>query len=176
MEVKLIVAEGKAKGRVIPLPPTIFLIGRGPQCHLRPHCLYVSKLYCGIAGWAGKLVVRDFKSVNGTFVNDTRVEGEVRIKDGDTLRVGDLLFTFSVKLDSDAAHPVQVVREGDVRWLMDTPADSGLLRRPKTLIHQVDELLEETVVAASQGDLSAGQFLRDYFHKPKDSGAALPPP
>src|SRR5262249_47976308 len=62
MEVKLVVETGSARGRVIPLPTTVFTIGRGSKCHLRPHSLEVSKLHCAIAHWAGKVSVRDLKS------------------------------------------------------------------------------------------------------------------
>src|SRR5437660_171217 len=97
MDVRLIVTTGKARGREVPLPSTIFVIGRGPRCHLRPHCPSVSKLHCAIARWAGKLVVRDLKSHNGTFLNSARVVGEARAHDGDVLRVGSLTFTFRVQ-------------------------------------------------------------------------------
>ncbi len=88
MEVKLLVLEGKHKDREIPLPETIFLIGRDKQCHLRPHCQLVSKLHCAIAAWAGKVRVRDLKSRNGTFLNGQPVQGEVLVGDGDRLQVG----------------------------------------------------------------------------------------
>jgi pSer/pThr/pTyr-binding forkhead associated (FHA) protein len=170
MEVKLVVAEGKAKGRVIPLPPTVVLIGRGSQCHLRPHCPLVSKLHCAIARWAGKVVVRDLKSANGTFVNDHRVRGEVRIGDGDRLRVGSLAFTFQVKADGEDVMPVQIVREGDVRWLLDSPDDSATLRKPHTHCFEVAELLREGSSPPKPNStviLSAGEHLRDYVKKPR---------
>jgi pSer/pThr/pTyr-binding forkhead associated (FHA) protein len=167
MEVKLVVAQGKAKGRVIPLPPTVFLIGRGNQCHLRPHCTLVSKLHCGIARWAGKVVVRDLKSANGTFVNDQRVQGEVRIHDGDRLRVGSLTFTFQVKVNEEDL-PVQVVREGDLRWLLEAPEDSAALKTSDTHCYEMAELLREGAPKpSSKVSVSAGQFLRDYVKKPK---------
>jgi pSer/pThr/pTyr-binding forkhead associated (FHA) protein len=168
MEVKLEVAQGKAKGREIPLPPTVFLIGRGNQCHLRPHCQLVSKLHCAIACWAGKVVVRDLKSANGTFVNDQRVKGEARISNGDTLRVGSLTFTFRVNVENEMDKPVQVVRRGDVRWLLES-ADDPAVRTADTGSFDVTELAQQaatTAAAASKGTLSAGQYLHDYFHKP----------
>jgi pSer/pThr/pTyr-binding forkhead associated (FHA) protein len=170
MEVKLIVADGKAKGRVIPLPPTVFLIGRGTQCHLRPHCTRVSKLHCGIAQWAGKVVVRDLKSVNGTFVNDQRIQGEVRIHDGDRLRVGSLSFTFQVKVAGEDLLPIQVVREDDVRWLLDSPDASGSLKASDTLCSETVEVHHEGAASSkpsSKPSVSAGQFLRDYVKKSK---------
>jgi pSer/pThr/pTyr-binding forkhead associated (FHA) protein len=171
MEVKLVVAEGVAKGRVIPLPPTVFLIGRGPQCHLRPHCTLVSKLHCAIARWAGKVVVRDLKSANGTYINEKRIQAEVRIHDGDTLRVGALAFIFSVKAECDDLMPVQVVREGDVRWLLESPDESGTLKTADTKCYEIAELAKEEGGALPKVNgnvtLSAGQFLRDYVKKVK---------
>jgi len=79
MAAKLNVVEGKHKDREIPLPETIFLVGRDRQCHLRPHCELVSKLHCAIAAWAGKVRVRDLKSRNGTFLNGKQIDGEVNV-------------------------------------------------------------------------------------------------
>jgi pSer/pThr/pTyr-binding forkhead associated (FHA) protein len=167
MEIKLIVAEGKAKGREIPLPPTVFLIGRGKQCHLRPHCPDVSKLHCAIARWAGKVVVRDLKSANGTFVNDTRVEGEVRVRDGDTLRVGSLTFIFRVKDPGDDLMPVQVVHEGYVRWLLESPDDPSVPTAADTLTYERPDRFQDVPASANEPTVSAGEFLRDYFRKDK---------
>ncbi len=168
MEVKLQVAQGKAKGREIPLPPTVFLIGRGSQCHLRPHCQLVSKLHCAIACWGGKVVVRDLKSVNGTFINDERITGEARIRDGDTLRVGSLSFTFRVKIELEPDMPVPVVRRGDVRWLLETsPEDSSIKSADTGEFDALD--LAAVAASANKSTLSAGQYLRDYLQKPLTS-------
>jgi pSer/pThr/pTyr-binding forkhead associated (FHA) protein len=163
MKVKLIVTGGTSSGREIPLPATVFLIGRGPRCHLRPHCRSVSKLHCALAMWAGKVVVRDLKSANGTLVNGQRIEGETRVEDGDTLQVGSLTFTFRLSASDGDVEPVPVVRESEVKWLLDARADPSLaLARTSTAIpllgyHETDEAM------AHGGGLSAGVYLRDYF-------------
>jgi pSer/pThr/pTyr-binding forkhead associated (FHA) protein len=172
MEVKLQVAQGKEKGREIPLPPTVFLIGRGSQCHLRPHCQLVSKLHCAIACWAGKVVVRDLRSANGTFVNDERITGEARIRNGDTLRVGSLIFTFRVKVEVGPDMPVQVVHRGDVRWLLESAAGDPTLKTSDTGEFDIRGLAQGTVNTAATANvetLSAGQYLRDYLQKPLTS-------
>jgi pSer/pThr/pTyr-binding forkhead associated (FHA) protein len=38
------------------------------------------------------VLLRDFESTNGTFVNDEQIKGEVPLKDGDVLRLGPLSF------------------------------------------------------------------------------------
>src|SRR5262245_4937291 len=182
MKAKLIVLEGKHKDQEIPLPETIFLIGRDSQCHLRPHCQLVSKLHCAVAPWAGKLRVRDLKSRNGTFLNDQPVNGEVVAIDGDRLRVGSLVF--SVRVTIGQCEPrVPPIKERDVKWLLDAPADSGVLSPsiPTVLVDRaeltakidVDDTgadslaptAESPALAQRRGSksVSAGQYLRDYF-------------
>jgi pSer/pThr/pTyr-binding forkhead associated (FHA) protein len=172
MEVKLLVETGPARGRVIPLPTTVFTIGRGSKCHLRPLSLEVSKLHCAIACWAGKVSVRDLKSVNGTFVNGERVEGEVRIKDGDHLQVGPLTLTFRIKNDPEAA-PVQIVRRGEVKWLLENAPVPGLLDSSKTDELTIQHMLpvDQTGLTPGAADtddgiaLSAGQYFHDYLRQ-----------
>jgi pSer/pThr/pTyr-binding forkhead associated (FHA) protein len=128
MEVSLIVLEGKQKGREVPLPETIFLIGRDRQCHIRPHCELVSKLHCAIAAWAGKVRLRDLKSKNGTFLNGQPVRGEVVVDNGDRLQVGTLIFEFRIKREEET--PILAPPPKDhveVDWLLESPGDSGVL-------------------------------------------------
>lgn len=184
MQAKLIVLEGKHKDQEIPLPETIFLIGRDSQCHLRPHCPLVSKLHCAIVPWAGKLRVRDLKSRNGTFLNDLPVNGEVIAIDGDRLCVGSLLFAVRVSVGRSAP-PVSPIKERDVKWLLDAPADSDVLSPaiPTVMVDRVelaaktdlnDTGTESLAPTAEEPALSkkpesksvsAGQHLRDYFEK-----------
>jgi pSer/pThr/pTyr-binding forkhead associated (FHA) protein len=178
MEAKLVVLEGKQKDREVPLPETIFLIGRDRQCHLRPHCSLVSKLHCAIAAWAGKVRVRDLKSSNGTFLNGQPIDGEVAAADGDQLRVGTLVFAFRVKTEEGAPLPAPI-KEGDVKWLLDAPADSAvlLLDGPTSEQPALPTLSEAAranpggpgPVARKRGGIgvSAGQHLRDYFKEPR---------
>jgi pSer/pThr/pTyr-binding forkhead associated (FHA) protein len=174
MEVKLVVETGPARGRVIPLPTTVFTIGRGSKCHLRPLSLEVSKLHCAIACWAGKVSVRDLKSVNGTFVNGERVEGEARIKDGDVLQVGPLTLSFHIRNDPDAP-PVQIVRRGEVKWLLENTPVPELLDTSKTHELAIKHLLplDQTGLPAGAADtddgtaLSAGQYFHDYLRRGK---------
>jgi pSer/pThr/pTyr-binding forkhead associated (FHA) protein len=178
MHVKLIVLEGKHKDREIPLPETIFLIGRDKQCHLRPHCQSVSKLHCAIAAWAGKVRVRDLKSRNGTLLNGQPINGEVVVTDGDQLQIGTLLFAFRIKNVEGVPLMTPPIREGDVQWLLDSPSDSAvlapasetsLLPTPNPTVEDVEDEPDEskTPPPKKRGSraVSAGQHLRDYFAK-----------
>jgi pSer/pThr/pTyr-binding forkhead associated (FHA) protein len=196
MEVKLVVLNGKHKDRVIPLPSTIFLIGRDRQCHLRPHCPLVSKLHCAIAPWAGRVRVRDLKSRNGTFLNGHPVDGEVLVRDGDRLQVGALAFAFRINKAEDEPVPPPV-KEDEVAWLLNAPADSSVLlpTRPTSVLPVSGDRGEspdskhggaQEAASAATGNkrsskaVSAGQHLRDYFdqRKRRPGGAKRnsPPP
>jgi predicted component of type VI protein secretion system len=192
VEVKLIVLEGKHKDREIPLPETIFMIGRDKQCHLRPHCASVSKLHCAIAAWAGRVRVRDLKSRNGTYLNGQRIEDEVVVRDGDQLRIGSLVFSFRIKTD-DGVPIGAPITSGDVQWLLDSASDSGLLALAnqatcetvvppellsdtKVKLHdparQTASMPPATIKNPGNKALFAGEHLQTYFKRGKRCGAA----
>src|SRR5262245_46361022 len=104
MKLSLVVlTPGKQLGKALPITLSQFVIGRDPQCHLRPASVAVSKRHCAILVRNGKVFVRDFDSTNGTFVNDQQIKGEVELKHEDKLKVGALIF--SVQIDQTAATP-----------------------------------------------------------------------
>lgn len=186
MKAKLVVLDGKHKNREIPLPETIFLVGRDPACHLRPHCALVSKLHCAIAAWAGTVRVRDLKSLNGTFVNGQPIGGEVVVEDGDQLQVGSLVFAFRITIEK-CAIPAVPIKEGDVKWLLDSPTDSSVLsldRETRIRLAPTGRAKRSSATSGESEDnangatgaggtargsrgVSAGKHLRDYVEKRK---------
>jgi predicted component of type VI protein secretion system len=96
MDVSLVVLQGNPPGAKIPITSRQFLIGREPRCHLRPRSPLVSKWHCAIFVQDDGVYVRDLNSTNGTFVNNHRVQGQVKVHDGDILRVGPLSFAFQI--------------------------------------------------------------------------------
>jgi predicted component of type VI protein secretion system len=97
MKLSLVVkGSGKQEGKVLAIPLAQFVIGRDPQCHLRPASPMISKRHCALLQRDGKAFVRDFDSTNGTFVNDQPVKGEVELKNDDTLKVGPLQFVVRI--------------------------------------------------------------------------------
>src|SRR5438034_2576497 len=102
MKLSLVVNDGVHKGKVIPIPLKQFVIGRDPQCHLRPASPIISKRHCALLVKGGKVFVRDFGSTNGTFVNDEPVKGERQLSHDDLLKIGPLSFRVNI----EAATPV----------------------------------------------------------------------
>lgn len=173
MEVKLVVVEGKHKNRVIPLPETIFLIGRDRQCHIRPHCQLVSQLHCAIAAWAGRVRVRDLQSRNGTFINGQQIHGEVVVKDGDQLQIGSLIFTFCIKEDG-VPIPAPIEDEKEVAWLLETSGDSAVLGAMTHVLPAPDDEESEAQEPSGSKVISAGEHLHTYLKVRKKPAASKP--
>src|SRR5262249_27665281 len=96
----LVLTAGKQEGKVLEIKLPQFLVGRDPQCHLRPASALISKRHCALIQRDGEAFIRDFGSTNGTFVNDERVEGERELKNDDQIKVGPI--HFSVRLEATA--------------------------------------------------------------------------
>src|SRR3954451_23134849 len=98
----LVMTAGKQEGKVLEIKLPQFLIGRDPQCNLRPASPMISKRHCAIIQRDGKAFIRDFGSTNGTYLNDERVEGESELKNEDQLKVGPILFAVKVEAEVQA--------------------------------------------------------------------------
>jgi pSer/pThr/pTyr-binding forkhead associated (FHA) protein len=94
----LVMTPGKQEGRALEIKLPQFLVGRDPQCQLRPASPLISKRHCALIQRDGKVFVRDFGSTNGTYVNDERVEGERELKHDDQLKIGPI--HFAVRIES----------------------------------------------------------------------------
>lgn len=100
MKVSLVVASGVHQGKVIPVVSQQFVIGRDPQCQLRPASQAISKQHCAILVRDGKVYLKDYGSTNGTFVDDEQIEpnAELEVASGARVRVGPLDFRIQIAL------------------------------------------------------------------------------
>jgi len=106
MKISLVVlAAGKQQGKVLDIKGTQFIVGRDPECQLRPASPMISKRHCAILQRDGKALIRDFDSTNGTFVNDEPVKGERELHNDDALKIGPLLFTVRLEADAPVSRP-----------------------------------------------------------------------
>ena len=101
----LVLTSGKQEGKVLEIKLPQFLIGRDPQCNLRPASPLISKRHCALIVRDGKAFIRDFGSMNGTYLNDQRVEGEKELKNDDQLKVGPIHFTVRLEVPAAPATP-----------------------------------------------------------------------
>jgi pSer/pThr/pTyr-binding forkhead associated (FHA) protein len=175
MQASLLVLFGKQKDRKIPLPGTLFIIGRDPLCHLRPHSNLVSRRHCGIACWGERVLIRDLKSANGTFLNHDRITRQVEVQNGDLLEVGDLSFSFQIARNED--EPLQELRKDLILWLMGESDDSEVLDpgvatamigvpavdRHAQAENETPQSAAKKTKAEGSKNLSAGKYLKDYL-------------
>lgn len=84
----LVMTPGKQQGKALEIKTPQFLIGRDPQCQLRPSSPLISKRHCAILQRDGKVFLRDFDSTNGSFVNNEPIKGERELHHDDQLKIG----------------------------------------------------------------------------------------
>lgn len=105
MKLSLVVNEGVHKGKTISINLAQFVIGRDPQCQLRPSSPMISKRHCALLIRDDKAFVRDFDSTNGTTVNEEEVKGERELHDQDNLKVGPLAFVVRIQISTPVDKP-----------------------------------------------------------------------
>lgn len=71
---------------------TPYWIGRQEPCDTVINDLSLSRKHCRIESKNGAMVLIDEGSVNGSYVNEQRVESEAPVKPGDLIRVGRAMF------------------------------------------------------------------------------------
>jgi pSer/pThr/pTyr-binding forkhead associated (FHA) protein len=91
MRLRMKVVCGKPRGHFLLFPPGEFMIGRGPECDIRPNSDLVSRQHCLLQITKVDATIRDLGSVNGTLVNGQLVIGDRVLGHGDTLQLGPLV-------------------------------------------------------------------------------------
>jgi pSer/pThr/pTyr-binding forkhead associated (FHA) protein len=88
MTKRLVVISGPDQGRSFPLPETdTLMLGRSRATETRLTDPHVSRVHCQVQVEDDRVLVSDFDSVGGTFVNDRRVARQ-ELRHGDVLRIG----------------------------------------------------------------------------------------
>jgi pSer/pThr/pTyr-binding forkhead associated (FHA) protein len=117
MKVKLRVLKGSGAGKEVKIPTPECIIGRGPDCHLRPKSDAISRRHSMIFVQEGQILIRDLGSRNGTYVNGDKIEQERVLKTGDKVSFGPLAFEVLIDhtLGGEKKPKVQSVKEAAVR-------------------------------------------------------------
>ena len=79
-------------GQEFPLTQAPITIGRQPDCTIVLADPQVSRQHATISYQAGRYIVQDLGSANGTFINERRVAAPQALRDGDQLRLGNTIF------------------------------------------------------------------------------------
>src|SRR6202022_1969232 len=121
----------------VPLGTRPVTIGRAPDNDLPVDNLAVSNYHARVYVEAGRLVVEDLDSLNGTFVNDLRVE-RATLHDGDSIWVG--------------KHHIKVDASGDTTNLGDTGKKAAAPRINETMVLDTKARRDMMQQAAAMGE------------------------
>ena len=105
---RLVLKFERASLKDVPLGTRPVTIGRAPDNDIHIDNLSVSNYHARVYVEAGSLVVEDLNSLNGSFLNDIRVE-RAMLKDGDTILIGK--HEILVDQAHDAALPADGLRK-----------------------------------------------------------------
>jgi predicted component of type VI protein secretion system len=144
---RLVLRFENAMLKEVPLGTQPVTIGRAPDNDIYIDNLAVSNYHARIYVEAGSLVVEDLNSLNGSFLNDIRIE-RAMLKDGDTVLIG------KHEIRVDQLHDVAVPAEG----LRKAPAP----RVNETMILDTEQrrkLLEMASAAGERSQLSPERLL-----------------
>ena len=91
MIVRLKLVRGKPRGAYLEFREGEFLIGRGPECRIRPKSQSIGREHCLVTVTSTNVRVRDLGSTSGTLVNGSRIVEECALYVGDFLQMGKLV-------------------------------------------------------------------------------------
>ena len=139
---RLVLKFENASLKEVPLGTHPVTIGRAPDNDIHIDNLAVSNYHARVYVEAGSLVVEDLNSLNGSFLNDIRVERAL-LKDGDTILIGK--HEIVVDQAHDAVLPANGSRKGPAPRVNETMILDTQERR---------KLLEAAVAAGERSQLS----------------------
>jgi FHA domain len=122
------------------VPSGQFVIGRTPDCQLSLDDPLVSRRHALLVVQQNGIFVEDLGSRNGVFVNGTKIEKVLRLKDGDVIKIGGQEMTLhgidegSSSPPAPAHHRTRTMQ--DLQAFIDPPPESG----------PADEILEDSTV------------------------------
>ena len=99
-----------------------YLLGRSARCEVRVDDIASSRRHAQITvgGSSGSVHIEDLDSRNGTYVNETRITGRRRLRDGNEIRIGACVFVASLSAD--------VASEPDTGGLLEDTGTIGMER------------------------------------------------
>ena len=158
----LVIREGEGAGTEFPLEAELVLGREQGSADVVLTDPGISRSHAAVRAGAGRITVEDLGSSNGTFVNGSRIRGELELADGDEIQIGGTVLSIhgadaatalmAPAAGPTAAHPGPVAPPGPPpparRRFQRGPAPSRLAPRPD------DESNVPAFAAAFLGPLS----------------------
>jgi hypothetical protein len=98
-EASLVVRNGSQAGTALSLAAPLTRLGRHPDSEISLDDITVSRRHAEIERTSEGYVARDAGSLNGTYVNQQRIDGSVLLQQGDEVQVGKFRLVFFQKGD-----------------------------------------------------------------------------
>ncbi len=136
---RLVLKFGNTALKEVPLGTRPVTIGRAPDNDIPIDNLAVSNYHARVYVEAGSLVIEDLNSLNGSFLDDIRIE-RAMLKDGDTILIG--------------KHHILVDQEHDATLPMDGWRKAPAPRVNETMILDTNERRKMLEMAAMAGERS----------------------
>lgn len=158
MTVELIITQGSKAGSAAPIHQGYYLVGRLPECQIRPKSKSVSRRHCLLLHNEDGFGALDLKSTRGTHVNGQRLEPHqwCVLNDGDEIRFGKVAFSVSISQPALAAsNPADHPRDIATKEAKDSSPESA----PKSW-HNMD-------VAGFLAQEDAAEFAEKYGLDPE---------
>ena len=155
----LIVYTGPDPGRRIDLEPGTLGIGRAADAPVRITAPGISRHHAELDVGADAVMLRDLGSANGSRVNDLRVHAPVQLRDGDFIRLADVVLKFHLSRTPEVALHDYIYR------LATVDPGTGVFNR-----RHFDDVLEREVrrTRLSQRPLAIVCYDLDHFKQVND--------
>lgn len=133
MKASLVLVQTDLSQREIALNKPRIVIGRDTSCQIRVPVSAVSRQHCEVVADGARVLIRDLKSSNGTFVNRQRVT-ESELHAGDIVSIGPAVFAVRVDgkpvtIDSESTLKAGAIPSAPAPTAA-APAKSGASKSP----------------------------------------------
>ncbi|MCB0272267.1 MAG: diguanylate cyclase [Bdellovibrionales bacterium] len=156
----LIVLQGLYVGEVFQLDEPVMVLGRDREAQIVIMEDGISRQHARFEINDENIFLMDLGSTNGTSVNGARIKGQIQLRDGDKIQIGDVLLKFSFQDEIDVHHHASM-RE----MAMKDPLTQIYNRR-----YFMDLFHREVSYASRQGQpLGCLLFDVDHFKKVNDT-------
>lgn len=141
------------------------LIGRHQTADIQLHSPDISRRHAGLSVQGDDLLVIDLQSSNGTFVNDVRIENDVKVQVGDKIRFANIEYrveqadiqieeeTTIAQQMSEQGMPSLTERAGDVQVNREGMPQNIGVPKPAPIPEGVDVTVKQAPVYSEQDKL-----------------------
>jgi predicted component of type VI protein secretion system len=150
LDAKLVVVGGETKTKEVKLRlPAVIGRGRGVTLTL-PHPL-VSRRHCEIFEHDGRLMVRDLRSLNGTYVDNQKIQDAHVLEPDHLLTIGTVTFRAIYTIDASVDGASQLTVRGDADTIQPDTVDPAT-RNADTKPHPGSPVRPREVITPSAID------------------------